>query len=68
MQKINIKWVLILYENKFFLNIKIYKGGIFIKQKLKFNLFYDNDSEELTDLLIEAIINYLNMEEKCITI
>lgn len=68
MQKINIKWVLILYENKFFLNIKIYKGGIFIKQKLKFNLFYDNDNEELTDLLIEAIINYLNMEEKCITI
>ena len=40
------------------------KGGIFIKQELKFNLFYDNDNEELENLLIEAIINYLKNKKE----
>lgn len=35
-----------------------------MKQKLKFNLFYDNDNEELEQLLISAIINYLNNKKK----
>ena len=36
------------------------KGGILMKQELKFNLFYDNDNEDLEQLLISAIIHYLN--------
>lgn len=35
-----------------------------MKQKLKFNLFYDNDNEELEDLLIEAILNYLKNKKE----
>ena len=35
-----------------------------MKQKLKFNLFYDNDSENLEQLLISAIINYLNNKKE----
>lgn len=38
------------------------KGGIFIKQKLKFNLFYGD--EELENLLIEVIINYLKNKKE----
>ena len=37
---------------------------IFIKQELKFNLFYDNDNEELESLLIEVIINYLKNKKE----
>lgn len=35
-----------------------------MKQKLKFNLFYDNGNEDIEQLLISAIINYLNDKNK----
>ena len=35
-----------------------------MKQELKFNLFYDNDSENLEQLLISVIINYLNNKKE----
>ena len=35
-----------------------------MKQELKFNLFYDNDNEELENLLIEVIINYLKTKKE----
>ena len=35
-----------------------------MKQELKFNLFYDNDSENLEQLLVSAIINYLNNKKE----
>lgn len=40
------------------------KGRYFMKQELKFNLFYDNDNEDLEQLLISAIINYLNNKKE----
>lgn len=30
-----------------------------MKQELKFNLFYDNNNEDLENLLVEVIIDYL---------
>ena len=44
--------------------VKKNKGGIIIKQELKFNLFYDDNNEELENLLIEAIINYLKNKKE----
>ena len=35
-----------------------------MKQELKFNLFYDNYNEELENLLIETIINYLKNKKE----
>lgn len=35
-----------------------------MKQKLKFNLFYENNNEELENLLIESIINYLKNKKE----
>ena len=35
-----------------------------MKRELKFNLFYDNNSEDLEQLLISAIINYLNNKKE----
>lgn len=43
--------------------VKKNKGGIIIKQELKFNLFYDNN-KELENLLIETIINYLKNKKE----
>ena len=55
---------MISLSHKFNQIVKKDKGGIFIKQELKFNLFYDNDNEELKNLLIESIINYLKKKKE----
>ena len=55
---------MISLSHKFNQIVKKDKGGIFIKQELKFNLFYDNDNEELNNLLIESIINYLKNKKE----
>lgn len=55
---------MITLSHRFNQIVKKNKGGIFIKQGLKFNLFYDNDKEELENLLIEATINYLKNKKR----
>ena len=55
---------MISLSHKFNQIVKKDKGGIFIKQELKFNLFCDNNNEELENLLIEAIINYLKTKKE----
>ena len=55
---------MISLSHKFNQIVKKDKGVIFIKQDLKFNLFYDNDNEELKNLLIESIINYLKKKKE----
>ena len=55
---------MITLSHRFNQIVKKNKGGIFIKQELKFNLFYDNDNEELENLLIGVIINYLKNKKE----
>lgn len=55
---------MITLSHRFNQIVKKDKGGIFIKQELKFNLFYGKNNEELEDLLIEAIINYLKNKKE----
>ena len=55
---------MVILSHRFNQIVKKNKGGIFIKQELKFNLFYDNDNEELENLLIETIINYLKNKKE----
>ena len=55
---------MITLSHRFNQIVKKNKGGIFIKQELKFNLFYDNDNEELEKLLIESIINYMKNKKE----